>query len=79
MCSNRLGVRLSTAQRCEYECYDCIGRLSMHCWDSHLPAHKARLDLNRVSQHNWCSSHTPAPSEQQVHSKVSLRRAVDAV
>jgi hypothetical protein len=33
----------------------------------------------RVSIHTTGISHPPAPSEQQVHSKVSLRRAVDAV
>ena len=41
-------------------------------------AHR-RLRVGLEYDHTWGSSLTPAPSEQQVHSKVSLRRAVDAV
>ena len=45
----------------------------MHCCDSHL--HRAEDGFENC---NWAAL-SPSPSEQQVHSKVSLRRAVDAV
>jgi hypothetical protein len=51
----------------------------MHCWDSHLHCSQGGGGFEPRKQHNWGSSHTPAPSEQQVPSKVSLRRGVDAV
>jgi hypothetical protein len=51
------------------------------CATPHSPAQRAGSLLGFV--HNWGSSHTHTqdspPSDQQVHSKVPLRRAVDAV
>jgi hypothetical protein len=53
----------------------------VHCCTSHLCSQEGvRAALTRTRR----SSHAPTlradpPSEQQVHSKVSLRRAVDAV
>jgi hypothetical protein len=53
----------------------------VHCCDSHL--HRAGKEGDCVTTTG--AAHTPRtlradpPSEQQLHSKVSLRRAVDAV
>jgi hypothetical protein len=55
----------------------------VHCCDSHL--HRAEgegFELRRVTQLGSSLTHAlraATPSEQQVHSKVSLRRAVDTV
>jgi hypothetical protein len=53
----------------------------MHCCDSHL--HCCVIRRRRLTTTGAALSHphlrADPPSEQQVHSKVSLRRAVDAV
>jgi hypothetical protein len=40
---------------------------------------RRRVDLNRVSNTTGAALTHPHPQKQQVHSKLSLRRAVDAV
>jgi hypothetical protein len=56
----------------------------VHCCDFHLAWHKRVEEPCQGFDTTWGSSptHKPRadpPSKQQVHSKVSLRRAVDAV
>jgi hypothetical protein len=51
------------------------GEAGLHCCDSHLHCGQEPVGFDTLLG----SSHTTAPSDQQVHSKVSLRRAVDAV
>jgi hypothetical protein len=57
----------------------------VHCCASHLCSQEGESSVRVLPPHNLGSSLTPSglradpSSEQQVHSKVSLRRAVDAV
>jgi hypothetical protein len=64
---------------------ECMGRLTVHCCASHLCSQEGESSVRVLPPHNLGQlSHTRTlradpSSEQQVHSKVSLRRAVDAV